>query len=103
MGGSSSGSSKIDYTKTTPEDMRLTPMCWFSHCIDNSVSSSNIIDGRSQFIEKQWEHHIKTNGSKTMAAEVPNIQWTSYAFICLQLLILITTSERLWSCKVYFR
>ena len=38
----------------------------------NSVSSSNIIDGGSQFIEKQWEHHIKTNGSKTMAAGVPH-------------------------------
>ena len=54
------------YTKITPEGMRLRlrPMCWFSHWIDNSVSSSNIIDGGSQFIGKQWEHHIKTNGSK---------------------------------------
>ena len=47
-------------------------MCWYLHCIDNNVSSSNIIDGGSQFIEKQWEHHIKTNGSKTMAAGVPH-------------------------------
>ena len=54
------------YTKIPPEGMRLRlrPMCWFLHCIDNSVSSSNIIDGGSQFIGKQWEHHIKINGSK---------------------------------------
>jgi len=82
--------------------MRLAPTCWFSHCIDNSVSSSNIIDGGSQFIEKQWEHHIKTNGSKTMAAGVPNIQWTSYVIICLQLLILILRANACGAVKFIF-
>lgn len=71
------------YTKIPPEGMRLRlrPMCWFLHCIDNSVSSSNIIDGGSQFIGKQWEHHIKTNGStisKPMGAR-PWLLSKSYA------------------------
>jgi hypothetical protein len=89
------------YTKITPEGMRLRlikPMCWFLHCIDNSVSSSNIIDGGSQFIGKQWEHHIKTNGSKTMAAGVPHIQWTSCVFMSYA----CSFFSRLWSCKVYW-
>jgi hypothetical protein len=82
------------YTKITPEGMRLRlrPMCWFLHCIDNSVSSSNIIDGGSQFIGKQWEHHIKTNGSKTMAAGVPhtyNGPAMCLYVICLQLLFIL--------------
>ena len=86
------------YTKITPEGMRLRlrPMCWFSHWIDNSVSSSNIIDGGSQFIGKQWEHHIKTNGSKTMAAGVPR-----YVFTC-HMLAASFQSFRVWSCKVYW-
>jgi len=74
------------YTKITPEGMRLRlrPMCWFSHWIDNSVSSSNIIDGGSQFIGKQWEHHIKTNGSKISKPMGARPWLLEYRAMCFQ-------------------
>ena len=83
------------YTKIKPEGMRLRPMCWFSHWIDNSVSSSNIIDGGSQFIGKQWEHHIKTNGSKISKPMGARPWLLSKSYAC-------SFFSRLWSCKVYW-
>ena len=79
------------YTKIPPEGMRLRsrPMCWFLHCIDNSVSSSNIIDGGSQFIGKQWEHHTKPMGARPWLLESRTHtmdQLCVYYVICLQLL-----------------
>ena len=74
--------------------------CWFLHCIDNSVSSSNIIDGGSQSIEKQWEHHIKTNGSKSHGC----IQWTSRVFMSYACSFFSEEMSQIgvWSCKVYW-
>ena len=78
------------YTKITPEGMRLRlrPMCWFSHWIDNSVSSSNIIDGGSQFIGKQWEHHIKTNGSKISKPMGARPWLLEYRAMCLYVILI---------------